>query len=72
MIHSWDLHVTSSCHRIKVYSVNKSKPQTAERLRLLESKSHDIHELTKPTEFSLEGEEEYLQAYRANPREPVD
>lgn len=23
---NWGLHVTSSCHRAKIYSVNKSKP----------------------------------------------
>ena len=33
---SWDLHVTSSCHRIKVYSVNTSKPATAARLKEIE------------------------------------
>ncbi|KAH8092558.1 Oxidoreductase, molybdopterin-binding domain-containing protein [Phellopilus nigrolimitatus] len=32
---NWDLHVTSSCHRIKLYSVNCTRAQTAARLRLL-------------------------------------
>ncbi|KAF7299801.1 Sulfite oxidase mitochondrial [Mycena chlorophos] len=32
---NWDLHVTSSCHRIKIYSVNKSRPATVRRLQEL-------------------------------------
>ncbi len=31
---NWDLHVTSSCHRIKVYSINKTRVETRKRLEL--------------------------------------
>ncbi|KLO08215.1 molybdopterin binding oxidoreductase [Schizopora paradoxa] len=68
---NWDLHVTSSCHRIKLYSVNRSRPETAKRLQVLEQHGDSIMNLTKPPEFSLETEEEYLQAYRAHRREPI-
>lgn len=71
MYDSWDLHVTSSCHRIKLYSVNRSRPETAKRLKLLEEHGADIKNLSQPFEVALEGEEEYLQAYRHHEREPL-
>jgi len=69
---NWDLHVTSSCHRIKVYSVNKSKPATAKRLKYLKEHGEDIKELTKPVELSWEDTDHYLKASRTYPREPAD
>ena len=69
--HSWDLHVTSSCHRIKIYSVNRSRPETAKRLEFLDSKGLDILPLTLPIEYELEPEEEYLAKTRERPREPL-
>lgn len=56
---NWDLHVTSSCHRIKVYSINKSKPATARRLKLLEEKGLSITPITKPLEIPLESDEDW-------------
>ncbi|KDQ57111.1 hypothetical protein JAAARDRAFT_35713 [Jaapia argillacea MUCL 33604] len=67
---NWDLHVTSSCHRIKVYSVNKSKPATAQRLQALESRGIPFMPLTKPLEFPLEDTQDYLASLRKYPREP--
>jgi hypothetical protein len=69
---SWDLHVTSSSHRVKLYSVNKSKPLTAQRLAQLEAHGQPIEPLTKPVEFALESTEEYLAFARKHPREPKD
>jgi len=69
---SWDLHVTSSCHRIKIYSVNRARPETAKRLKLLEEHGEDIYNLSHPPEFSLEPLDEYLAQYRKYPREPED
>lgn len=69
--HSWDLHVTSSCHRIKVYSINKTRPATRARMALMEE--HGImsfEPLTRPLEFALESEKDYLEKMRKNPREP--
>ena len=61
---NWDLHVTSSCHRIKVYSVNKSRPRTAQRLAELEKRGIPFEPITKPLEFDLEGEEVYEEEMR--------
>ncbi|KAI5238835.1 molybdopterin binding oxidoreductase [Aureobasidium subglaciale] len=61
---NWDLHVTSSCHRVKVYSINKSKPLTAARLRVLEEKGVPIVPITHPMEFDLESEEHYQDEMR--------
>ncbi|KAF5340084.1 hypothetical protein D9758_013143 [Tetrapyrgos nigripes] len=69
---NWDLHVTSSCHRIKIYSVNRSRPDTAKRLKVLEEHGADVHNLTKPAEFELEDLNEFLEYRRKYPREPED
>ncbi|PIL22713.1 hypothetical protein GSI_15406 [Ganoderma sinense ZZ0214-1] len=69
---NWDLHVTSSCHRVKLYSVNKSKPETAKRLAEIEEKGETFEPLTRPLEWELEGKEEYLARMRKYPREPLN
>lgn len=69
---NWDLHVTSSCHRIKIYSVNRSKPATARRLKFLEEHGENIKDLTKPVELSLEDTDHFLEVTRAFPREPTN
>ncbi|KAI9058569.1 sulfite oxidase mitochondrial precursor [Trametes sanguinea] len=69
---NWDLHVTSSCHRIKVYSVNTSRPATAQRLAEMAAKGVTFDPLTRPLPWSLESEQEYLEAVRKHPREPLN
>lgn len=69
-ISSWDLHVTSSAHRIKVYSVNTTRPDTARRLKQLADNGQTFEPLTMPNEFALEDEEAYLEEFRKYPREP--
>ena len=64
------MHVTSSSHRVKLYSVNKSRPMTAKRLAELEAHGQPIEPLTLPVEFSLESTEDYLAVMRKHPREP--
>lgn len=64
-VRNWDLHVTSSCHRIKIYSINKSKPVTAARLKLLEEKGISIVPITKPLEFDLESDHDWKMAMQA-------
>ncbi|CAI6331907.1 unnamed protein product [Periconia digitata] len=61
---NWDLHVTSSCHRVKIYSVNRTKPATARRLKQLEERGQSMVPITQPPEFDLETEEEYLEIMR--------
>ena len=89
--HSWDLHVTSSAHRIKVsfldfnkahaknslvvcqiFSVNKSKPATAKRLKQLEEMGQPFLPLTRPLEFTIEKFDEYEAAFHKEPREPLE
>ena len=70
---NWDLHVTSSCHRIKVFSVNRSKAATAQRLKRLEQEGIDFHPLTKPLEIDLESDEEYeTEMQRRGGRDPEE
>ena len=61
---NWDLHVTSSCHRIRVFSVNKTKPQTAVRLAVLEKKGIPFEPITKPLEIDLEDDDHYEEEVR--------
>lgn len=61
---NWDLHVTSSCHRIKVYSINRSKPETAKRLKELEEKNIPLLPITHPMRIDLETEERYQDEMR--------
>ncbi|CDO69882.1 hypothetical protein BN946_scf184884.g41 [Trametes cinnabarina] len=68
----WDLHVTSSCHRIKVYSVNTSRPATAQRLAEIKTRGEDFNPLTRPLPWSLEGADDYLKLMRKHPREPLN
>ncbi|KAI0312870.1 sulfite oxidase mitochondrial precursor [Amylostereum chailletii] len=68
---NWDLHVTSSCHRIKIYSVNMSRPATRARLAQIEAHGgNGFQSLSEPLHFSLEDDKEYLERMRKNPREP--
>ena len=55
-----------------MYSVNRSKPATAKRLKQLEEHGDTFEPLTKPLEFTVEPLEEYEAAYQKEPREPVD
>ena len=73
MDRNWDLHVTSSCHRIRVYSINRSRKVTAERLKLLEEKGMSILPITQPLEFDLESDEHYDAEMRARGgRDPAE
>lgn len=67
---NWDLHVTSSAHRIKLYSVNKTKPATAARLAQFAARGESIAPLTRPSEASLEDMTAFVEAMRKYPREP--
>lgn len=70
---NWDLHVTSSCHRIKVFSVNKSKPATAKRIELLQRKGVPLEPITKPLSIDLEEDEEWeTEMQRRRGRDPED
>ena len=51
--------MTSSCHRVKIYSVNKSKPLTKARLEEFAERGIPLTPITRPTPFHLQTQEEY-------------
>jgi len=70
---NWDLHVTSSCHRIKIYSINRTRPLTAKKLKLFEEKGVPFLPITRPAEWDLEGDEEYEEQMTARGgRDPLE
>jgi sulfite oxidase len=70
---NWDLHVTSSCHRIKVFSVNKTRPNTAARLKQFEEKGIPFLPITQPADIEQEDESTYLKEMRLRGgRDPVE
>ncbi|KAJ9142947.1 Nitrate reductase 1 [Pleurostoma richardsiae] len=70
---NWDLHVTSSCHRIKVYSINSSKPVTAERLKKYNANGWSMLPITKPLESDLESDEHYEEMMKLQGgRDPLE
>lgn len=67
------MHVTSACHRISVYSVNKSRPATAARLKFLAEKGLEMFPLTKPLPIELEDEDHYeAEMERLGGRDPKE
>lgn len=64
--------VTSSAHRISVYSVNKSHQRTANKLQEFVDKKSPIAPLTWPEEFPTQGWDEYKQFWKENDPRDVD
>lgn len=70
---NWGLHVTSSAHRIKVYSMNRSRKQTRERLKKFDHVNSPLAPLTWPEEFEMQSMDEYERFWRENePRDVED
>jgi sulfite oxidase len=70
---NWGLHVTSSCHRVKIYSVNKSKPNTKARLEEFEKRGMPFVPITRPTPFKIQTDEEYEKFWaKHDPRDVED
>lgn len=69
---NWALHVTSSCHRIRVYSVNRNKKRTADRLVDLEKRGISLDPITEPLPFEAEKEEDFARNVKKYTREPID
>ncbi|KAM6486330.1 molybdopterin binding oxidoreductase [Trichoderma sp. SZMC 28011] len=69
---NWGLHVTSSCHRVKIYSVNASRPETKKRLELFEQNGENFLPITRPTEFKYMSAEEYEKAWSTMEPRDVD
>jgi len=67
------MHVTSSCHRISIYSINRSKPITARRLKEIEASGQPLLPITLPLSIDLESEEHYKAAMEVQgPRTPTE
>lgn len=65
--------MTSSCHRVKIYSVNKSRPKTARRLAALEKAGKSLLPLTRPLPFKQEPDSEYeAETARMGGRDPLE
>jgi sulfite oxidase len=70
---NWGLHVTSSCHRIKIYSVNVSREATRKRLAEFEEHKESFLPITRPTEFKTQSLEEYNKEWtKLEPRDVDD
>ncbi|KZT40590.1 molybdopterin binding oxidoreductase [Sistotremastrum suecicum HHB10207 ss-3] len=67
---NWGLHVTSHACRIKIFSVNKSNPVTAARLKFMEENNIPLEPLTEPLEHETITAAELAKALRDNQREP--
>jgi len=67
---NWSLHVTSSCHRVKVYSVNAKREATRKRLMEFNEHGESFTPITRPTVFVPMSIEEYERATKdAEPRD---
>ena len=72
---NWGLHVTSSVHRIKIYSVNASRAKTRKRLEEFEAHGESFMPITRPTEFLRDSmpDEEYERLWdKMEPRDVDD
>jgi sulfite oxidase len=69
---NWGLHVTSSCHRVSIYSVNKKRALTAKRLREFKEHGEPLAPITLPTEFATMSMEEYEEFWEKNEPRDVD
>lgn len=69
---NWGLHVTSSCHRVKIFSINKSHIDTKARLDEFEQRGIPLIPITRPTPFKVQTPEEYEAYWAENDPRDVD
>jgi len=69
---NWGLHVTSSAHRIKVYSINKSRENTRKRLDKYEQLGIPLAPLSRYEIVSGQTPEEYEQYWKEHEPRDVD
>ncbi|KAL5362234.1 molybdopterin binding oxidoreductase [Aspergillus floccosus] len=69
---NWGLHVTSSAHRIKVYSINKSREITRKRIDKYEQLGIPLAPLSRYEIVPSQTEEEYEQYWRTHDPRDVD
>jgi sulfite oxidase len=65
--------VTSSCHRIKVFSINRTRARTAAKLKKFEELGVPVLPITRPGEMDLEDDETYMREMDAQGgRDPLE
>jgi len=69
---NWGLHVTSSAHRVKVYSINKTRERTKKRLERYEQLGIPLAPLTQYQAVSTQTPEEYEQYWKEHDPRDVD
>ncbi|RLL96000.1 hypothetical protein CFD26_103036 [Aspergillus turcosus] len=69
---NWGLHVTSSAHRISVYSVNKNNPATRQRINKMEQLGIPLAPVTRYQPLSTQSMEEYEQYWKEHDPRDVD
>ncbi len=68
----WGLHVTSSCHRVNIYRVNKSRATTRRRPEEFEKRGIPFMPITWPTKFPVQSMKDYEKFWEENPPRDVD
>jgi sulfite oxidase len=66
---NWGLHVTSSAHRIKVYSVNKTREITQKRIAKFEQMGIPLAPLTRYDAVPGLTDEELDEYWKIHPRD---
>jgi sulfite oxidase len=69
---NWGLHVTSSCHRVKIYSVNKTRERTKQRIADFAKRGESLVPITRPTEFTTMALEDYDRYWDTHEPRDVD
>jgi sulfite oxidase len=69
---NWGLHVTSSAHRIKVYSINKSREITRKRLDKYDQMGVPLAPLTRYEIMPIQNADEYEVFWNTHDPRDVD
>ncbi|KAH7041612.1 oxidoreductase molybdopterin binding domain-containing protein [Microdochium trichocladiopsis] len=69
---NWGLHVTSSCHTINLYSVNKKHPATRARLEDMERNQVPLAPITVPLSIPSQSWDDYEKFWRKHDPRDAD
>jgi sulfite oxidase len=69
---NWGLHVTSSAHRINVYSINATRQRTIDKMKMFEKTGSPYAPITAPEEFQWQTDEEYKEFWQKHDPRDVD
>ena len=68
----WGLHVTSSCHCVKIYRVNKKTELTKARIADFAKRGKRLVPIARPTEFLTMTSEDYEKCRETHEPRDVD